>query len=82
MELWVDEELVAGDVLGGSTLSGRKRGFFVGGHPPGANISALSTLRDIPSFTGTIADVIVDDTLVLLFFIIRKARHLNFYFAL
>lgn len=64
MELWVDEELVAGDALGGGTLSGRTRGFFVAGHPPGVNVSSVPTLRDIPAFTGTIADVIVDDTLV------------------
>ncbi|XP_028162572.1 laminin subunit alpha-1-like [Ostrinia furnacalis] len=61
LELWVDEEKVAGGTLAGNAYPARARGLFIGGAgEEGAEVPDFAA----PGFTGTVADFIVDAQLV------------------
>ncbi|XP_049867060.1 laminin subunit alpha-2 [Pectinophora gossypiella] len=62
LELWVDEERVASGTLAGNAYSARARGLYVGGVDAwdATHMPELAT----EGFTGTIADLIVDSSLI------------------
>ncbi|XP_061379354.1 laminin subunit alpha lam-3 isoform X1 [Danaus plexippus] len=56
LEVWVDEKRMAAGNLPGGAIAARARGLYLGGSP------SPVTYLTVPSFTGTIADFIVDST--------------------